>query len=104
MAIVKTARCKVKPESVDKCRKIVQEYVALVTEHEPGTLFYSVVQEKEDPTVFLFFRISQDGTEDQHNNAPYLPHYVDLVNAESIEPLAGTDYIFVSSNQKFTDD
>jgi len=94
MPISKTARFKVKPESIEKCKGIIQECVALVKQNEPGTLFYFVVQGKEDPTIFLFFRISEDeAAQDQHNNAPYLKHYVDLFDAESTEPAIGTDWL-----------
>src|SRR2546423_429944 len=100
MTLSKTARFKVKPQSIEKCKQAIQEYVALVKQHEPGTLFYAVVQEKEDPTTFLFFRISQDeASQDQHNNAPYLPHYVAILDAESTEPAVSTDYLFLASNQ-----
>ena len=100
MPVAKTARLRAKPGSAELVKQAAQEYVALVKQHEPGTLFYAVVQEKEDPTVFLFFRISADGEAafDQHDKAPYIQKYVDIFNGESIEPLFGIDYTFVASN------
>ena len=99
MPIAGTLRVKVKPESVEKCKEAIREYVALVKDHEPGTLFYTVVQDNEDPTLFLFFRISEDkAAQDQHNNAPYLKRYADLVLGESTEPEIGNSYTIVAAN------
>jgi quinol monooxygenase YgiN len=100
MPLYGTARYKVKPESVEKCKQTIQEYLALLKQNEPGTLFYVVAQEKEDPTSFIHFGIYQDADAvDKHRNSPYVKHYADLLWAETLAPAIITDYVFLASNE-----
>jgi quinol monooxygenase YgiN len=96
MARYKTARYQVKPESVEKCKQILKEYLAFIKQNEPGTLFYIVVQDQADPTSFMHFGSYEDATaQEKHNNGA--TYYADLLWAETPTPATFIDYELVAS-------
>jgi len=60
MPIYQTARFRVRPGSVDKCKAAIAEFVREVNAREPGTLLYTAWQDAEHPTNFLHYFIFQD--------------------------------------------
>ena len=98
MPIFRTLRYKLKPESVEKCRQLLQEYMTLQRQNEPGTLFYFVMQEKDDPTIFMHFGVYEDeAAAEAHGNNAYVKHYADSVFAEAPEPGVLVDYDLIAS-------
>ena len=53
MAIYGTARFSVKPETLDRCRSVIEEFVSYVRAKEPGTKLYLSLQDRADRTRFL---------------------------------------------------
>jgi hypothetical protein len=51
--IYQTARYQVNPGAVDKVKAAIAEFVAYVTEHEPGTRIYTAWQQESDPAKFV---------------------------------------------------
>ena len=60
MAIYGTARFSVKPEALDPCRSVIEEFVAYVRANEPGTKLYLSLEDAEEPTRFLHVMIFED--------------------------------------------
>ena len=51
---------------------VMAEAAALVTEHEPGCLFYEVCRSRTDPDIFKLFEIYTDQAAlDAHRTMPY---------------------------------
>src|SRR4051794_10727127 len=100
MPLYKTAQYKVKPESIEKCKQTIEAYLALLKQHEPDSLFYAVVQDKDDATSFMHFGVYKDAAaQDWHNNSPYVKQYADQLWAETIAPATFIDYDLVASNE-----
>jgi quinol monooxygenase YgiN len=51
--LFRTAEFQVDPNSIAKCRKLIQEFVAYVKSNELGTRLYISLQNEKDATRFL---------------------------------------------------
>lgn len=49
MPIYQTAHYQVRPDAVDQVKAAIKEFVAYVTDNEPGSILYAAWQEKNDP-------------------------------------------------------
>lgn len=49
------AKFKVRADKIDEARKALGQMVEHVRSNEPGNLAYIAHQQKDDPTVFLFY-------------------------------------------------
>jgi quinol monooxygenase YgiN len=59
-AVYRTTEFRVDRESVDKCKKTIEGFVAYVKANETGTLLYLSLQNEKDATRFLHFMIFRD--------------------------------------------
>lgn len=60
MPIYQTGGYQVRPSGVNKVKQAIQEFVAYVKAHEPGTRMYLAWQQQDDPTRFLHLFIFGD--------------------------------------------
>lgn len=60
MPIYQTGAYRVKPTAVEKIKRAIDEFVAYVKAHEPGTQMYLAWQQQGDPTTFLHLFIFAD--------------------------------------------
>lgn len=89
----KTARFKVRPESLDDCLEAIREFVSAVGENEPDTLLYVSYQEREDPTRFLHvFAFTSQQAEDFHTATPWVRAFVDRLYPQCEETPVFTPY------------
>jgi quinol monooxygenase YgiN len=66
------------PESVSAFDRLVEQTVASIRAHEPGTLAYVVGAAKDDPTSRGFLEIYQDEAAfDHHNAQPYVRRFLE---------------------------
>ena len=66
------------PESVSAFDRLVEQTVASIRAHEPGTLAYVVGAAKDDPTSRGFLEIYQDvAAFDHHNAQPYVRRFLE---------------------------
>jgi quinol monooxygenase YgiN len=101
MPIYQTARFKVKPEALKKCEQAIREFVQYVNDNEPGTLLYTSVQEKDDPTSFLHYFIFQDEAARQvHANSDGVKHFTSILYPETLEGVEFTEYTIVTSTRQ----
>jgi quinol monooxygenase YgiN len=71
MSIYMTARFTVRPDRLDKAALAIQEFVAYVAGHEPGTRLYTALQQLEEPTSFLhYFIFENEAAMELHRTSP----------------------------------
>ena len=86
MAIYGTARFSVKPEALDRCRSVIEEFVAYVRDNEPGTKLYLSLQDAEEPTRFLHVMIFEDeAAENIHTNSEAVDRFTGTLYPETVE-------------------
>jgi len=60
-----------------EAKAAIKEFVTQIRRKEPGTLFYSSLQERERPRKFVHFMIVADRRSNRdHRNTPYLEDFV----------------------------
>ena len=101
MSIHQTARFKVKPESLQKCEQAIREFVQYVRDNEPGTLLYTSLQEKADPTSFLHYFIFQDeAARTIHANSDGVKRFTNILYPETVAGVEFTEYTVASSTRQ----
>jgi quinol monooxygenase YgiN len=66
------------PESVSDFDRLVEQTVASIRAHEPGTLVYVVGAPKDDSTSRVFLEIYRDEEAfDHHNAQPYVRRFLE---------------------------
>ncbi|HTP85593.1 MAG TPA: antibiotic biosynthesis monooxygenase family protein [Bryobacteraceae bacterium] len=102
MPIQTIAEYRIRPESVEKVKQAIQEFVSWIIVNEPGTRMYVAWQKQEDPTCFVHLFIFED---EAAHRAHASSEAVKRFEAAYRPELAGgdvvfTDYNSVASNQK----
>lgn len=101
MTIYQTARFKVRSGALEQCERAIREFVAYVKEHEPGTLLYTSVQEREDPTSFLHYFLFQDEVaRDTHRNSAAVKRFTDVLYPLTLAPVEFIEYTLVASTRE----
>ena len=101
MPIYMTARFQVRPESVEKCRQAIDEFVADVKRREPRTLLYTSLQERDNPTRFLHTFIFRDKAAlDIHSNSDAVKRFTSVLYPETLAPVEFTEYVVVASTNE----
>jgi quinol monooxygenase YgiN len=101
MTIYQTARFQVRPEALEQCERAIREFVAYMQEHEPGTLLYTSLQEREDPARFLHFFLFRDETaRDTHRHSEAVRRFTEVLYPHTLAPVEFTEYTLVASTRE----
>ena len=101
MAIYMTARFKVRPESLEKCKKAISDFIDYVKQNEPRTRLYAAWQESKDLTSFLHFFIFEDETaREVHQNSDAVKRFTDILYPETLASVEFTEYTLVATNRE----
>ena len=99
MAIIITARYQVRPQTIDKCKRAIENLVEYVKEHEKGTLFYIAKQEKLNPYAFLHTMVFKDEVAlTLHRSSEAAEKFVNIVYPSAIDPLEFKEYDGIANN------
>jgi quinol monooxygenase YgiN len=100
--IYQTAHYQVKLSAVDTVRQAIEEFVAYITEHEPGSRLYAAWQSKDDPTRFVHLFIFADEAAQQiHGESEAVRRFESTYTPELVGgPVVFTDHVQVASNRK----
>jgi quinol monooxygenase YgiN len=101
MPIYQTAHYRVKPAAVEKVREAIEEFVAYVAEHEPGSLMYTAWQAKDDPTRFVhLFTFADEAAHQAHGGSDAVRRFESVYGPELVDgPVVFTDYVQIASNR-----
>ena len=101
MPVYQTARFRVRPESLDTCRRAIEDFVAHVKTHEPGTLTYVSLQQRDAPTSFLHVFVFQDeAARDRHANSDAVKRFTAVLYPETLAPVEFTEYSMVATTHR----
>jgi quinol monooxygenase YgiN len=98
--IYQTARFRVKPEALDKCKQAIQEFVDYVRANEPQTQQYLAMQDTHDATRFLHVLIFTDAAaRDRHANSDAVKRFTDVLYPNTLALVEFTEYNVVAAKQ-----
>jgi quinol monooxygenase YgiN len=101
MPIFKTARFKVRSESVETCGQAITEFVAYIKDNEPGTHLYTALHEAEDTTSFMHYFIFEDAAaEETHRTSDAVKRFTSILYPETVDGVVFTDYVLVASTER----
>jgi quinol monooxygenase YgiN len=99
-AIRQLARYEVRPAALERCLAAIEEFVAYVRAHEPGTLRYDVWQEVDHPTRFVHSFVFRDAAADRaHSESAEVKRFASILYPECLAPVEFIDYRPVASNR-----
>ncbi len=96
------AHYEIHPESLDKIKAAISEFVDYVRSNEPGTLRYDVWQDQEHPTRFVHIFIFRDqDAHNQHSASAEVKKFADVLYPECLSPVEFIDYYKIASKSTF---
>lgn len=100
MTVYQTARFQVQEENLDECIAAINEFVAYVREEEAGTLLYTSLQQKDDPTQFIHFFIFKDeAARDIHGKSEAVKRFTDILYPRLVAPVKFSEYFLMTSTK-----
>jgi len=99
MSVHMTAYFVVRDDALEICQKVIREFVEYVRTHEPGTLLYTSLQDKENPNHFIHYFIFKDeAARDIHSNSEAVNRFTRMLYPNLVAPVEFSDYdVFVST-------
>lgn len=100
MPIYMTARFQVRPESVEKCRQAIREFIDHIRANEPGTGLYMALEDSKDPTQFLHvFWFASEEAQQTHRTSEAVGRFTSILYPETVAGVEFTNYELVASNR-----
>ena len=100
MTIHQTAYFVVRDDAQEICQKAIQDFMEYVRDHEPDTVLYRSLQEKESPNHFLHYFIFRDeAARDRHANSDAVNRFTSVLYPNLVAPVEFTEYqIFATTS------
>lgn len=101
MPIYQTAHYQVRADAVDRVKAAIEEFVAYVTDNEPGSVLYAAWQEKSDPTKFVhLFTFADEAAHEAHGRSSAVKAFEDVYTPVlTAGPVVFTDYALIAANR-----
>ena len=101
MAIYMAARWRCNPGAAAAVRQALEEFVAAIREHEPGTRLYTALQGVENANEFMTYFIFEDEAARQfHRSTEWVARFTEIIYPENLEPVEFTEYQEVASTDR----
>jgi len=86
-------------EALEFCKRVIQEFVDAVRADEAGTLLYTSLQEKENPTHFIhYFIFRDDNARELHSSSKAVNRFTSVLYPNLVAPVEFTEYrVFAST-------
>jgi quinol monooxygenase YgiN len=85
--------------AIVKVLAAIEEFVTAIRVKQPGTLFYEVWQERENPARFVhLFVFRDDAAHQAHTDAAETKKFASILYPECLEPVKFVDYHQVATN------
>lgn len=92
MTIYKVATFSVRREALETSRQVIEDFVAYVHRHEPGTRLYLSLQNQEDPTRFVHVMSFDDETaEELHRSSEAVKKFTEVLYPATVDGVAFAD-------------
>ena len=93
MPVYQSAYFVVRDDARAVCESVIREFVEYVRSHEPDTLLYTSLQEKEQPNHFLHYLIFRDeAARDLHANSDAVKRFTDTLYPNLVASVEFTEY------------
>lgn len=93
MPIHETATYHVRREGLDTCLEAIRRLVAAVRHNEPGTLRYTALQDRADPTRFLHvMTFADEAAEATHRGSEAVRRFVDALDPLTVSGVEFDEY------------
>lgn len=101
MNIYMTARFRVRPDSLELCKRAISDFITYIKETEPGTLLYISLQEEDDDTSFLhFFIFESKEAQEAHRTSEGVKRFTDILYPELVDGVEFSAYRLFSTTEK----
>ena len=98
MPICKNARFQIREGSVEKCRLVIDAFVAAVRQNEPGTLLYIAFEETANPSSFIHVMVFEDEAAERfHQTSSWVKAFTDALYPETVDGVQFTDLLLVAT-------
>jgi quinol monooxygenase YgiN len=105
MPIYMTARFQVRPESVEKVRQAVRDFIDHIRANEPGTGLYVSLEDSKDPTRFLHvFWFTGEDAQQTHRTSEAVDRFTSILYPETVGGVEFTTYDLVASTTEHAED
>ena len=100
MTIHQTAYFVVRDDALAVAEAAIREFIEYVREHEPDTLMYTSLQEKENHNHFLHYFIFRDeSARDFHASSEAVKRFTEILYPNLIAPVEFTEYTTFASSK-----
>jgi quinol monooxygenase YgiN len=98
--IYQTAHYQVRASAVDKVKAAIEDFVAYVADHEPGSHMYRAWQQQDDPTKFVhLFEFADEVAHQAHGSSAAVRQFESVYQPElTAGPVVFTDYVQIATN------
>lgn len=100
MTIYQTAYFVVRDDALAVCENAIREFIDYVREHEPDTLMYTSLQEKEQHNHFLhYFMFRDESARDLHANSDAVKRFTETLYPNLVANVEFTEYTTFASTK-----
>ena len=102
MPIYQTAHYQIRPDAVSDVVAAIEEFVAYLTEAEPGLTMYKAWQQLDDPTKFVhLFTFHDEAAHELHGTSEAVRRFESVYQPALVGgPVVFTDYRLVASRRR----
>jgi quinol monooxygenase YgiN len=100
MTVYQSAYFVVREDALADCEKAIRAFVDYLRDHEPDTLLYTALQEKEQPNHFWhYFIFRNEAARDRHASSEAVKHFTGILYPNLVVPVEFTEYQLLTTTR-----